>query len=213
MTPADGRSILSAGMGMPAKLRGGDFREPDYTLPLEVSERQANCPADGVVKGMFFTSIVERAAARGGTIGRPRYVAFRGYPLSEWIELLPVAAELAFPHLTPREGMRRFGQEAFDVFTASTAGRVLFSMAGRNVSMAVELTPRVFDVVSSHGSVKLLEAEPGRAVFALRDMWDYIDAWHVGIFEGGVRAFGLDGRVRVRTHDMSNADLELRYPT
>lgn len=195
-----------------AALERPRFDWPDYSAPLHVAPRAARCPVEGAVKGMFFQSIIDEVARRGGRrVGRDRYVAFRGYPLREWLELLPEAAVAAYPALGPREGMRRFGQRAFDVFTASMAGRVLFSMAGRNVRMAVSLTGRAFDVIGSHGAVSVLENDEGRAVFGLSDMWDYIDAWHVGVYEGALAAFGLTGEVRVRMHDLANGDLELIY--
>ena len=197
-------------MGEPAQRI--EFVTPDAHAPLDVELRQKRCPSEGAVKGMFFTAIVDEIRRQGGDpVGRDRYVAFRGYPVREWLAFLPAAAEAAFPRLTPREGMRRFGQGAFDVFTRGVAGRVLFSMAGRNIELAVGLTGRAFDVIGSHGRVEVLENTGGRAVFGLRDMWDYIDAWHVGIYEGALAAFGASGEVRVRIHDHANGELEVCY--
>ncbi|MFK7988231.1 MAG: DUF2378 family protein [Sandaracinaceae bacterium] len=188
------------------------FVPPDYDAPLEVAERQAGCPDTSRVKGMFFSAIAQEARERSGdAVGRERYVAFHGYPLTEWLAFLPEAARAAYPELTEREGMRRFGQNAFSVFTNSLAGRVLFSMAGRNIRTAVGLTGRAFDAIGSHGGVDVLVNEPGRAVFGLREMWDYLDAWHVGIYEGALDAFGHVGEVRIRAFDIKNGDLEIRY--
>ena len=61
--------------------------------------------------------------------------------------------------------------------------------------------------------MQVLENEPGRAVLGLRDIWDYLDAWHVGIYEGALAAFGVEGEVRVRSFDLQNGDLEIRYRT
>lgn len=200
------------GAAVSAARREAGFERPRFDEPLEIDRRVEGCPADGAVKGMFFTAIAEEAERRSGRrVGRETYVAFRGYPLAEWLELLPAAATAAYPHLPPREGMRRFGREAFAVFQSSLAGRVLMSLAGRNVSMALGLAGRAFDVIGSHGSVSVLVNEPGLGVLAIRDMWDYIVGWHVGIWEGGFAQFGQDVEVRVRQYDLANADLELRY--
>ncbi len=161
---------------------------------------------------MFFSAIADEASERAKErVGRPRYTAFRGYPIREWLEFLPAAAIAAFPRHPAREGMRRFGHGAFRVFRSSMAGRVLFSMAGHNIQMAMAISVRAFDVIGSHGSVELLVNDPGRAVFGLRNMWDFVDAWHVGVYEGAMEAFGLDGRVQVCLHDVANADLELTF--
>jgi hypothetical protein len=42
-------------------------------------------------------------------------------------------------------------------------------------------------------------------------MWDYIDSWHVGIYEGALAALRVQGDVRVRPMDRTNADLEIRW--
>jgi uncharacterized protein (TIGR02265 family) len=188
----------------------GEFGRPDLHAPLDVRWRVENCP-EGAVKGMFFEMIVSQARRNGGDVGRDRYTSFRGYPLSEWLAVLPRAAELAFPHLPAREGMRRFGRTAYDTFTSSTAGRVLFSLAGRNPSMAARLAGRAFDVIGSHGRVHVIDVGDNYAILGLRDMWDYIDSWHVGIYEGALAALDLTGEVRVRTTDRTNGDLEVRW--
>jgi uncharacterized protein (TIGR02265 family) len=155
--------------------------------------------------------IVSQAQRGGAPIGRERYTSFRGYPLSEWLDLLPRAAEVAYPHVPPREGMRRFGHTAFSTFTSSTAGRVLFSMAGQSPAMAARLAGRAFDVIGSHGRVHVLDVGDNYAVLGLRDMWDYIDSWHVGVYEGALAALRVQGDVRVRPMDRTNADLEIRW--
>lgn len=190
----------------------GPFVEPKFTGSLDVDERVDGAPHDGLVKGMFFSAIAKEAYAVAGTqVGRERYVPFRGYPLQEWIAFLPEAARAAHPNVHPKEGMRRFGQNAFQVLSESVIGRVLLSMAGKNLFASVSLTSRVFQAIGSHGHLTSPINEPGRAVIALRDMWDYIDAWYVGIFEGALRAFGASGEVRVRLKDRSNGDIELLY--
>lgn len=161
---------------------------------------------------MFFSAIAnEASAASGSRVGRARYVAFQGYPLSEWLRFLPQAAKAAHPSVNTKEGMRRFGRNAFSVFNQSVAGRVVLSMAAKNLHASISLTSRVFQVVGSHGKLSSPVNEPGRAVIAIRDTWDYIGSWHVGIFEGAIRAFGAQGEVRIRVHDRSNADLEVLY--
>lgn len=200
-------------MGGQARALQDRFAPPLMTGSLDVQERTELCPARGTVKGMFFSAIADEASARKGErVGRERYVAFRGYPLREWLEFLPEAARAAHPSVHPKEGMRRFGRRAFDVFNKSMAGRVLFSMAGLSVPMAVQLTGRAFDVIGSHGRVLVLENEHGRAVFGLRDMYDYIDAWHVGVYQGAMDAFGIGhGEVRVCLDDLGNGDIEVTY--
>ncbi|MFK8004012.1 MAG: DUF2378 family protein [Polyangiales bacterium] len=195
-----------------ASLYKGPFVVPTFVGDLDVEERVAGAPSGGKVKGMFFSAIADEAsAACGSRVGRARYVPFQGYPLSEWIAFLPEAARAAYPSRHPKEGMRRFGHNAFSVFNQSMAGRVILSMAAKNIHASMSLTSRVFQAIGSHGELTSPINEPGRAIVAVRDSWDYIDSWYVGIFEGAIRAFGAKGEVRVRVHDRSNADLEILY--
>ena len=190
----------------------GPFVSPAFVGPLNVEERVAGAPFRGMVKGMFFSAIAEEASASAGRrVGRERYVPFHGYPLREWLAFLPQAAAAAHPNVHPKEGMRRFGQNAFGVFEESMAGRVVLSMASQHLYASVSMTSRIFQVIGSHGTLSSPVNEPGRAVLALRDMWDYIDSWYVGIFEGALRAFGAQGEVRVRLKDYSNGDIEILY--
>ncbi|MEM9191362.1 MAG: DUF2378 family protein [Myxococcota bacterium] len=191
---------------------GSPFCRPTFTGPLDLEERLGRAPSDGQVKGMFFRGIAEESSRLAGErVGRERYVLFRGYPLREWLEFMPAAARAAYPHVDPREGMRRFGHGAFGVFLKSTAGRVLFSMAGQNPGIAVGLTGRAFEMIGSHGRVEMLENEQGRAILAFEEMYDWVEAWHVGIIEGALRAFGASGEVRAKMHDIANGQLEVHY--
>lgn len=205
------RACVAYSVGVPTLLPGL-FSPPTFVGALDVDERVAAAPHGGRVKGMFFSAIAEEASVASGTrVGRERYVSFQGYPLSEWIAFLPEAAKAAYPTVHAKEGMRRFGHGAFSVFDQSVAGRVILSMAAKNLHASMSLTSRIFQVLGSHGSLSPVINEPGRAVIAIRDSWDYIDSWYVGIFEGAIRAFGATGEVRVRLRDRSNGDLEVLY--
>jgi len=163
------------------------------------------------VKGVFFEPIAERTRRTGRPVGRSRYVAWRGYPLSEWIEFLPAAAHALHPQQPVREGIRRLGQGAYDGFLQSTVGSVLMGFAGTNLDLAVPLVPRAYVLLASHGTVTLASHEPGRAVYQYRGLWDFIDAWHVGVLEGCLRAFRRAGRLRCRMMSDCDGDLEATW--
>jgi uncharacterized protein (TIGR02265 family) len=189
----------------------GEFVRPDFAAPLDdVAVRVLRCP-NASVKGMFFSQIVGAARKKGARVGRDRYVPFRDYPLREWIEVLPQAARGAHPDLPVRDGMRRLGWQAFDTFTTSRVGRVFLQLSGLDVDRLVSLAPRGFTVIGSHGQVVVVEQGPGRAVLGLRGMWDYIDAWYVGVFEGAMRTLQREGEVRVRLRDLHMGDLLLTW--
>ena len=183
---------------------------PSFSAPLDLEARVAQCPA-AEVKGVFFEPVAARARRVGKPFGRPRYLVFRGYPLAEWLEFLPAAAAALYPTLAPREGIRRLGWGAYEGFVESTIGAVLFGLAGKSPELAIPLVGRAYELVRAHGSVRTIAQSPGRAVIAYRGFWDWIDAWHLGIVEGALRAFRLRGEVRVRMLGPNDGDIELRW--
>ncbi len=186
------------------------FSGPDFSAPIAIESLLSGCPR-AEVKGVFFEPIAARTRRVGKAVGRDRYVTFRGYPLTEWIEFLPAAARVLYPHEPVREGIRRLGQGAYDGFLQSTAGSVLMSFAGPHLDLAVPLVPRAYVLLASHGRVTLESHEPGRAVYAYRGLWDFIDAWHVGVLEGCLRAFRPTGRLRCRMYSQCDGDLEATW--
>jgi uncharacterized protein (TIGR02265 family) len=189
-----------------------EFREPDWTAPIDLAELLAQAPAEQSVKGLFFASIVARArAASGVSPGRPSYATFQDYPLREWLELLIRAAELTHPREPVREGLRRLGRGAYAAFTDSVIGKVLVSTAGGDVGAVLRQLPRIYRVSGNTGTAEVSFIEPARAIIHLRDIWDFPDAYQVGIYEGGLAALGATGHVRVRTLGLSGADLEVTW--
>ncbi|MEM1416118.1 MAG: DUF2378 family protein [Myxococcota bacterium] len=206
MSSADARDV--------PRLEALPFRVPDLTSPVDVDALIALGPPAGLVKGMFFAMIQQRVREAGaGHVGRDRYVAFRGYPLEEWLRFLPEAADRAHPRLPTREGMRRFGQAAFETFETSVPGRVLFSLAGRNPMGVTRAAGRAFTAIASHGRVEVEVADEGRAVLRYLDMWDYLESWHVGVVEGAAAAIGHVPALRVRMADHCHGEIEIRWST
>ncbi|UJR85212.1 Hypothetical protein I5071_72920 [Sandaracinus amylolyticus] len=207
---APARSSSLVGVTAAARSRDAPFVVPDLEAPIDLESRLARCPV-AEVKGLFFEPIAERTRRIGKPVGRARYLAFRGYPLTEWLAFLAAASHALYPTLPPREGLRRVGWGAYDGFVQSTVGAVLFGLAGKSPELAVPLVGRAYELVRAHGVVRILEHGPGRAVFSYRDFWDWPDAWHLGVLEGALRVFRLRGDVRVRVHGERDADLELRW--
>jgi uncharacterized protein (TIGR02265 family) len=195
-----------------AKEMSDGFREPDPLAPLEVEARVAALPPGATVKGMFLTNLVELCERRSGKRpGRDRYVAFFNYPLREMIELLPQAAELAYPGLPPREGMRRLGRAAYPTFSSSTVGRVLMSMAGSDPRAALHLAPKAYRLIGNSGEARVIDVNDSTCILELRDVWGWPDAYNVGVHEGAIDSFGVDGRVTVRSHSLADVDLKIEW--
>lgn len=188
------------------------FGPPDWGAPIDVEGRLASAPEDGWVRGMFFQGLVDFARSKTGqAVGRERYLAFKTYPLREYVSLLAAVAGVAFPDLPLREGLRRLGHRAYPNLMASTFGRVLFSVAANDFSEALRLVGRVYRMIANPGRVHVAQLAPGFALLELRQMWTFADAYQVGVFEGGMRSYRREGEIEVRVQGPSEVDLRLRW--
>lgn len=196
--------------GMPALSAPQAFVEPRWSEALNVANYIAGAPTTASVKGMFFSCITRLAGERGGAqLGRDHYTAFKSYPLEEWLKLLPECAAHAYPRLPLRAALFETGSHIYGTFAQSTVGRVVMSVAGRDVHAALRLVTRAYDAVGSHASVKLLELEQRRAVVAMRNNWEFADCYQAGIIAAGVKHYGENPKVRVRRHAPQDVDIEL----
>jgi uncharacterized protein (TIGR02265 family) len=188
------------------------FQLPDFEVPLDLETRLDEAPEDGRVKGMFFQSILEQVAAAGASYPtEQRYFGFKDYPLRDFLRILGEAAPLAHPGESPREALRRVGRQVYPTFVQSMVGKVLFGMVGDDFSAALSLAGKAYRISQTVGSAEVGENEAGRAIIHLRDVWAFPDAYQVGIYEGGLDVFGLEGEVRVRLLSSCDADLEVRW--
>lgn len=188
------------------------FTRPDLGGPLDLEARRDAAPKDGLVKGMFFQSIVEQVEATGRRWdpGR-RYFGFKDYPLREFLDVLAEGAPLAYPDVSPKEAVCRVGRDVYPTFVQSMVGRVLFGMVGEDFAAALSLAGKAYRIGQTIGSCEVTEVDDGRAVVQLRDVWAFPDAYQIGIYEGGLTAFRLEGEVRIRLLSPCDADLEITW--
>jgi uncharacterized protein (TIGR02265 family) len=203
----------TASRGVHSALMAEGFVAPDWDAPLDVPGLLAAVPPGRTIKGMFIQAVVSEArSASGASLGRGRYIAFKDYPVKEWIEVLVQAADLIHPYVPKREAVRRLGRSSYPAFASSMLGRVLMSAAGGDLSSALRLVPEIYRYsVGGGSSADLVTLREGYAVIALREVWDFPDARHVGAFEGGIAIFGRVGSVRVRSISLSDVDLEISW--
>ncbi len=190
----------------------GDFEEPRWHAPLHIEPYLSGANPAGTVKGMFFTCVNDLAREKSGSApGRETYTRFKSYPLREWLEMLPECARLAYPRLSIHSALFETGFHIYRTFSESTVGRVVMSVAGRDVHAAIRLTARAYAAVASSSSVTVVEHEARRAVFELRNFWEYPDCYQAGVLAAGVQSYGEKPRVRVRSISRCDCDVELTW--
>lgn len=190
------------------------FEKPDFTAPVDVAAQKKLVPPGATTKGMQLQALVDECKRRGAPIEGRRYTAFRDYSGEELLDLLVLAAERAWPSVPPREAMRRLGRVAFPAFRSSLIGRVIVGAFGPNdLSNAWKLLAKGYSISGSVGGASVVEIQPGEAVVRLEGIYSFVDAWHVGIFEGMVDAFDRVPEILVKLTSPTSADFLIRWNT
>lgn len=100
-----------------------------------------------------------------------------------------------YPELSLREGLRRLGHLAYPVFSESFLGRVVFAKADGNPRMMARLANKGYRHAASAGKVTPLAINATHAVLHLEEVWNFVDSFHVGAFEGALHHVGYDAKV------------------
>jgi uncharacterized protein (TIGR02265 family) len=188
------------------------FALPDWQAPLDAGRLIALAPEEGRVKGLFYQDLVSRAGAQGPLPGaRPKYQAFMDYPLREWMALAVAFAQRVHPGETLRSGLRLVGRGAFPLLSSTLLGKTIFGFAGRNFGAVLDVASRGYAVSMTPGTVTVVERGEGRARVELRQIWNFPDAYQVGVFEGTASAMGLTGEVRIRSISPCDVDFAVRW--
>jgi len=171
---------------------------------FDIEQEARSIPGSNVVKGMFFNRMVELIGSGWDSV-KPtlvdpprgaRYVTFRDYPQSDYMRVTGAAAKKRHFNVPLREGIRRLARDDFDVFSASTFGRVILAVVG-DARAALHRVPYVYSKLAVGDydiRVEDLDARTVRIEFApLYGRWEYT----VGQFEGIVLHFGYQPTTRV----------------
>lgn len=193
------------------QIAASEFREVDLRSPLDVEARIASTPPDATAKGMFFEQVA-RAVRPLGVRCEPRYVAFRDYPLRDFMRLLGGAARVCYPARPTREAFRQMGRDAFATLMSSVAGRVMFSFASLgDAPSALRLAPQAYKHSLSHCSARVPVCNAEQVVLELRGVWNFPECYQVGVIEGGCAAFGPLPQVKTRVRSACDVDVLARW--
>lgn len=187
------------------------FVAPDFSGDLQIEERLRGVSKTGHSKGFMLEGINKSAAGANVKLDRPSYVAWRNYPLTEYLDLLAEAATKVHPGVPPLEGLRRLGHGVYTTFVLSAVGRITMAVAGRDIHAAIRAAPRAYASTSKGARLEVISSTERSARLALMRTWDWPAAYHVGIFEGALDHYQVDGTVSVKETSLCEAELQLTW--
>ena len=185
----------------------GAWTEPPWESPLDPDACMRAVPPSATMTGMFLEGTAKLARSKGHDpkSARPHYVAFQAYPLREHCKLLVEVAQLVFPDVSLRQGLRRLGRGAPNVLMRSTVGRVVLGA----VEGAVPTIQAMAKSYSLHMRPSTLVVEPSgdRAVIIrLSEVHTFLDSHNIGVFEGVLDYAGVRGTIRIQSYTRTTAD-------
>ena len=189
-----------------------DFVAPDWDAPLDVAAYVDVMPPNARIKGMYPTAIVDAARARAIALptARERYLAFQDVPMREYATLLVEAARAFFPEATLRSGLRRLGRASHGVFAQSVVGRVVLSTVS-DLPGALSACAKAYAISAPPSHAELLEIGDARAIFALANVYSFLDSHHVGVLEGIANSCGVRVATRLRLSSLFDGEIELTW--
>ena len=171
------------------------FAEQDWSQPVDFRARIAAVPADAQVRGMFMQVLLDALSPDvRNKLGPRRYVAFKNYPMREYVELLAFAAEQARGQ-KPAEHVRRLGRLIYPRYVKTVSGSAIFALAGRDYGCVIEAAPVAYRIALEPASIVIRHVEPGHARVELRHVYNLPELHHVGIWEGAMTVCGVTGAI------------------
>jgi uncharacterized protein (TIGR02265 family) len=138
-------------------------------------------------------------------------MAFKDYPMRRFMELLLEGACQLASEQSPGRGLRALGKLAFPALSGSVVGKVIFSVAGRDWPSALHLAPKAYKVSTHPGTASVVDLGPNYARVELRNLYNFGDSYHVGVFEGAMASYGVQGQVAAECLSRGDTDLRINW--
>lgn len=156
--------------------------------------------------GAFFQSVLALVERRGAEdleramvgVASRRWIAFRQYPLRDFMRLAHNVSRIAYPKVSNGEGLRRLGHAAYPSFAATMAGRVALFAFGETIEDVLRASPKAYRLALPEATVNVRAMGPRKLHMELRNVCSFVDTYQCGVIEGCVRAFGLQPDVRIQ---------------
>lgn len=183
------------------------FVDPDFRSPVPIGRVVAAIPADATAKGFYLQALVDEAASQGHYLTEyGPYRDFNDYPQREAARLLHECATRLYPDEPVGEGLRRLGWAMFPTLLRTMVGRVVYGALGTDYVTVLPHTSRGFEISLGLGSCDTEVVNTRDAVLNVRDYYLFPEHFLVGVFEGVMTHYELEGSVRLRRLSSTDAD-------
>lgn len=191
---------------------------PVFGWEVDLDAYLAACPPEATTRGIFFTHLrdllrrtlgKEPASLYEGLFQR-EWLPLQSYPLTEFMRFVYQAARLVHPDRPTSEGLRRMGWLSYESLTATTTGRVVLFGLGNGIHDVIRASPTAYRITLPAAIVRVEQRGERAYRFEMRKVYSFVDSYHYGVLEGGIRSFGVNPTITMRRlRRMCDADFDL----
>lgn len=190
-------------------MSNGEFARADDHGVIDVEAHRRL--AQGTIRGLFFQHVYAECEAKNVEIPPKRYVAFREYPMVDFIDLVVVAAPRLYPGRPLRGALRDLGASVYPMFIETTLGRVMRAFTGASYTHVIEAAPRAYAAATSDAIVEVKNLTAGSAEIAMRNVPVFPESYLIGVWEGAMPSCGCTGVVEVALASINEAHFKIEW--
>jgi uncharacterized protein (TIGR02265 family) len=171
----------------------------------DLEQRLRDIPRDATCRGVFFNMLDERAAALGPSVAHeyrdffrvPRLLAFRMYPVRDYVTRLVVLSQIAYGSDRIHAGLRELQSGAFAAWAGTMLGRAALAVVNPSLPTLLRVLERAYaaQTVVSYARFNVQSVSETEIVTAFEREYVYIEHAMVGALEAVMRACGRNGSV------------------
>jgi uncharacterized protein (TIGR02265 family) len=203
-----------------SRMTTGNFEPPVFDAALSLEAYLHDCPAEATTLGTFFQYVYASLGVRSRAdmeaacegLSTRRWVAFKHYPLSDFIRLAHNTARIGHSGVSRGEGLRRLGRMAYPSFASTMAGRVVIFAFGDKLEDVLNAAPKSYRLALPRARVAVQRLGESHYNIEMRDAFCFPETYHCGVIEGCVQAYGFEPKIKLRRHGRgTDVDFEVRW--
>lgn len=189
---------------------------PDDHADITLGELLEGVPGGASIKGMYLTQILAKHRDRAqvldlAQVTAGRWVAFTDASFTDWVRLVDASARLRFPHAGRARALRSITREAYDAFTDSLAGRVIFGSLGGDANRILEAFPR-FEVNMKPLHIKGEKQRSGHHRLAFSGFGPrVVEGLLLGVVEGALATCGVRPTFLLEVESSTQTIIDVRF--
>jgi hypothetical protein len=184
----------------------------DGDAPIDVDALIARVPPDRQCRSFFLRFGIEHARREGVDVSTLARVDGHDIGLAHSMRETFALARLLYPHVAPRESLRRLGGLSVPALLSSPFGKLAFGFVRLSPLVMLRAAPKLVALSGALATVSVLESKPGRCVMRLTDFSGFRDMF-VGAAEAALAGFGLTPAIGLYARSETSFDISIAWST